>query len=90
MSFQPLSLDTYTAEGRRELCSRMLAETQSSALIPGLRSGRRGNATTCLHLSPASRARECSAALFQPPSSLTGIPVRQPTPEHTRAAPSWS
>lgn len=54
MSLQPPSLDTYTAEGRRELCSRMLPGTETSALIPDWqRGGRRGSATTCLHLSTA-------------------------------------
>lgn len=51
MSFQPPSLDV--AEGRRELCSGMLARTDSSALIPGQRGGRRGSVSTCLHLSTA-------------------------------------
>lgn len=61
MSFQPLSLDTSTQlrgeESSAPECriqNPPLAGTETSAPIPGQRAGRRGGATTCLHLSPAS------------------------------------
>lgn len=64
------------------------APAETVPLVPWQRGGRRGSATTCLHLSTASlpapsswsKGLRCSAALFRPPPS-------HKNPTHPRDSP---